>query len=378
MNLAITDNLATERQAFADLAKDFAAKKLMENWEEHDRYPFSELYTDAIEDAGIVGFYGVNLPCDFGGVEMNTSMIAVILERLSETDSSMAGIIFTNAAALEIINAASESGDTEGTCQEIKSIGTVPLAFQAFTSPEENSIPILNKKGDAIFFGNMKYLTLGNIADYAIVPARMKDEKAFSYYLIDLRDKGVKKSEPVVSLGLHACPSVDVTLENVPVQIIGKPDEGAVCFNTMKDRMSICIAAMSLGIMRASFKSALEYTEERYQGGRQIIDWPQVRMMLANMAVEVKIAETCFAMAMQELDMNKQGWEKTAAAAAIHLGELATRTATDGVQLFGGNGYTKDYPQEKRMRDARQAQCLLGMMPLKKINYIARIIEENK
>jgi alkylation response protein AidB-like acyl-CoA dehydrogenase len=100
--------------------------------------------------------------------------------------------------------------------------------------------------------------------------------------------------------------------------------------------------------------------------------------MLANMAIEAKIAESSLSMACQEMNMDVSGWEKTAEAAAIHIGEMASRAAQDGVQLLGGNGYTKDYGQEKRMRDARQAQCLLGMVPLRKMDYISRVIEENR
>ena len=101
-------------------------------------------------------------------------------------------------------------------------------------------------------------------------------------------------------------------------------------------------------------------------------------MMLANMAVEVKIGESCMAAACREIDCEEQGWEMTAQAAAIHIGELANRVTADGVQLFGGNGYTKDYPQEKRMRDAKQAQSLLGSPLLRKKSMIDAVIKEMK
>ena len=135
---------------------------------------------------------------------------------------------------------------------------------------------------------------------------------------------------------------------------------------------------MSVGLMKGSFKEALEYAADRYQGGRQIIDWGQVRMMLANMAILTRIGESCLAAACRELDDAAPGWEKTAVAAAIHLGELANRATTDGVQLLGGNGYMKDYGQEQRMRDARQVQSLLGSALFRKIEVIGQIIEENR
>jgi len=72
------------------------------------------------------------------------------------------------------------------------------------------------------------------------------------------------------------------------------------------------------------------------------------------------------------------GWEKTARAVAIHIAEMACRATVDGVQLLGGNGYMKDYGQEKRMRDAGQAQCLLGMAPVRKMDLIDLIIRESE
>jgi alkylation response protein AidB-like acyl-CoA dehydrogenase len=382
MNTGVIETTANEyneeRQAFADLARDIATKKLVEQREEHDTYPFGDLFEDVIRDAGIVGFYGVNLPAEFGGVGMGTGMIAAILEKLSEADASLAAIVFTNAAALEIIHAASESADVAPLYQDMQGLGTVPVAFHAYTGPDELDIPVVNKAGASIIFGKIDLLPIGSIAKYAVVPAKEEAGGGFSYYLVDLGGPGVQKSEPVVSLGFHACPAVDIVMEKAPARLIGIRGGGKKYFRSMRDRMSVCAAAISLGIMRGSLNDALQYTADRYQGGRQIIDWGQVRMMLANMAVETKIGESCLKAACRDMECGCAGWEKTAMAAAIHVGEMATRTATDGVQLFGGNGYMRDYPQEKRMRDARQAQCLLGMAPLRKMDYIADVIEERR
>lgn len=377
MNTATMDSMAAERQAFADLAKEISLKKLAGKREENDRYPFGELFTDAIRDAGAVGFYGINLPEGLGGVGMNTGMVAAILEKMSEYDASLAGIVFTNAAALEILSAASSNIEDTAIYRAIEGLGAAPVAFPAYASPDEIEMPVADANHAALN-GALEYLVLGGIAEYAVIPARHMDAKGFSYYLVNLKDGKIGKSGPVVSLGLHACPAVDITLNNAPARLIGAPGDGQGCFRMMRDRMAVCSAAMSLGLMRGSFRDALQYAADRYQGGRQIIDWGQVRMLLANIAIEMKVAESCLAATCREMDCCVPGWEMTAQAAAIHAGELATRSCTDGVQLFGGNGYMKDYPQEKRMRDARQVQGLLGMVPLRKMDYIARVIAENE
>ena len=375
MNAIAVENLDAERQAFADLAVDFAAKKLAEKREEHDKYPFGELYNEAIRDAGIVGFYGVNLPADFGGVEMNAGMVAVILEKLSAVDASMAAVLFTNAAAIQIIQESARDASPAKIYEGIGDLGTIPLAFPSYASPDELDLPVASP--DGTLSGGLPYLALGGIAKHAVIPAR-GDDGGYSYYCVDLGNAGVSVTAPIVSLGMHACPAVDATLDRVPAPRIGRAGAGADYFRSMRDRMALCAAAISAGILRGSFNEALQYAADRYQGGRQIIDWPQVRMMLANMAVEMKIAATCLAAACREMDGCVRGWEDTALAAAMHTGEMAVRAATDGVQLLGGNGYMKDYGQEKRMRDAKQAQCLLGMALLRKIEYIDRIIRDRE
>ncbi|HNV47982.1 MAG TPA: acyl-CoA dehydrogenase family protein [Spirochaetota bacterium] len=373
MNAIINDMYVAERQAFADLARDFCSKRLIEGREERDRYPFGGLMEEAIGDAAAVGFYGINSPVDYGGVEMNATMLASILERISREDAGMAAIIFANAAALEVLRVAAEQTGCADVYGRIHSLGTAPIAFQSYAGPEECELPTVD--AHSLMSGGVGFLALAPIAEYAVIPARHGAGARYAYYLVALASEGVRVHDPIVSLGLRGCPAADVTFERVPATLIGTGD-GPGYFDSMRASLSIAAAAISLGILKGSLRDAMRYAADRYQGGRQIIDWGQVRMMLANMAVEERIAEACLDTAYRELDSGMPGWQLTALAAAIHVGELAVRATADGVQLFGGNGYTKDYPQEKRMRDARQAQCLLGMAPLRKMALVDRVIEE--
>ncbi len=372
----LSDALCEERRAFCDLARDLAQKKLVQGVEEHDRHPFGELFTEAIADAGTVGFYSVNLGADYGGIEMNTVMVAAVLEQLAQYDASLAGVVFTNAAALEILRLGARDGDSRDCFEGIAGLGRIPLAFPSFDSPRETELPVVDAKGR--LSGRGDYLVLGGIAECAVIAAAREGAPDYSWYLVGLASAGVTRSEPLVSLGFHACPAVDVFFDRAEARLIGWEGGGAGYYEEMCRGMSLCAAAISLGLLKGSLKSALEYTADRYQGGRQIIDWPQVRMMLGNMAVEERVGEACLQRACQERDNDLPGWPFTARAAALHIGEMAVRATSDGVQLFGGNGYMKDYPQEKRMRDARQAQSLLGMVPLKKMVFADSYIEENR
>jgi alkylation response protein AidB-like acyl-CoA dehydrogenase len=359
-----------ELQAFGELARSFALEELAPKREKSDRYPFGEQLTDAIGHAADAGFFGVNLPVEYGGAAAGAAALAAILQDLSRVDASMAAVMLTNAAACDILNQASREADGAELYRTLA--GALPLAFPTFTGLREAELPLCE---GMTLTGRLAYLPLGGLSRYAILPARSSNGASLSYYGVDIKGPGVAVSAPVVSLGLHACPAADVIFERASVRMIGMPGAASRYFAAMQSRMSVAAAAISLGILEGSFGEGLQYTKDRFQGGRQIIDWSEVRMILAGMAVEISVAQSCLESACRAVDANAPGWEQRAHAAALHIGELACRATVDGVQLLGGNGYMKDFGQEKRMRDAKQAQCLLGMPLVRKIDFIGRIVD---
>ena len=206
------------------------------------------------------------------------------------------------------------------------------------------------------------------------MPAKIKGQEGYSFFLIDLKDKGINKSQPIFSLGLHACPAVDLNLVGVAGTLIGKEGEGAKYFDQASDRMHSAVAAMQCGIMKGSFNEALDYSQQRCQGGKEIINWSGLRMILGQMAVQVKIAEMVVSEAAMAVENQEHQWNLYTRAAALHLSELACKLTTDGIQCLGGNGYMKDYGQEKRFRDAKHVQAFLGLAPMKKLGLVKSII----
>jgi alkylation response protein AidB-like acyl-CoA dehydrogenase len=167
---------------------------------------------------------------------------------------------------------------------------------------------------------------------------------------------------------------VDLTLSNVKGTLIGEEGKGSVYFEKMADRMHAAAAAISLGIMKGSFREAFDYAKKREQGGHTIINWSEVKMLLANMAIKISNAEMVLERACKAVDSHEPKWETRARAAALHIQEMACDLTTDGVQLLGGVGYMKDFGQEKRFRDAKHVQALLGITPVKKIAFIENMI----
>ncbi|HPR04597.1 MAG TPA: acyl-CoA dehydrogenase family protein [Deltaproteobacteria bacterium] len=373
--------LNKDLKPFEELITKFNKEELKPHVEEHDRYPFGNLDTNVIEEGFQkiydLGFMGIMMPEKYAGIGQGISALCMMLGHAAEVDASYALIIFTSAMSQQIILNAKADGIAEKIYPVAQSAREYLIAFPSFTDPGQAAIlpqASFDRKGYTLT-GKLDYLVLGNFSRWAVVPARTAGSKGYSFFLVDLSDKGVTKSGPIFSLGLHACPIIDISLEGVSAQIIGEEGEGETCFETTSHIMHVAAAAINAGIMRGSLKEAIEYTREREQGGRPVINWSEVRMVLANMAIKSKAAELCVTQTCKAIDENLKDWSQISIASTLHVHELACDLVNDGVQILGGNGYMKDYGQEKRYRDARQVQALLGLVHLKKLALIKEIIE---
>ncbi len=354
---------------------EFSRKELAPDREENDKYPFGPFFDTVLNKAYELDFFHTLLPEELNGVGQGVSAFCVILDNICREDSSLAGIIFTNSAAQEIMLSA-KSLDALKKNAGVDKVQDFLIAFPVFNNPSEIDHLADAKKvnGNYILSGSVEYVSLGNIASQGLIPAKIQGKEGISFFLIDLSDKNVDKSSPIHSLGLHACPAVDLEIKNVKGVLIGKEGAGNTYFEEMSDKMHVAAAAMSLGIMKGSFKEALEYSQKRFQGGREIIHWSEIKMILATMAIKINNADMTIARACGAIDKKESKWALCSRAAAAHIQEMACDLTTDGIQVLGGVGYMKDFGQEKRFRDAKHVQSLLGIAPMKKIKYIEKMI----
>lgn len=357
-------------------AAEFAKKELAPNREENDKFPFGPFFESVLEKAFEADFFHTILPESLGGIGQGLNALSILLDGLCQEDSSLGGIIFTNTAAQEILLAADAGELLKKKIDKAETVNKFMLAFPVFNNPGQDDHVVRAEKQNSQYrlSGDIEYVVLGGLAGHAVIPAVMAGQKKYSFFLVALNQRSLYKSQPVHSLGLHACPAVDISLDSSKGDLIGKEEEGSVYFEAMADRLSVAAAAMSTGLMKGSFKEAFEYSKARFQGGHEIINWSEVQMILANMAIMTKNAEMIVARACQAVDQNEKGWPECSRAAAAHVQAMAGELTTDGIQIMGGVGYMKDFGQEKRFRDARHIQSLLGMVGMKKIDYIKRMI----
>jgi alkylation response protein AidB-like acyl-CoA dehydrogenase len=366
-----------ELRMLDEMAADFAAKELVEAREDHDRYPFLPLFEEVLVKAHEVGFFTLLLPEESGGGGQGITALCLILDDICRSDASLGGVIFTSALAQEVIVRAKGEALLPPAASGDHSFRETLIAFPSFDNPgETGKLPEATAKGKKFSLsGSIDYVVLAGLCGRAVLPARFEGEEDYSFFMVRLASSGIEISDPVFSLGLHACPACDLELKGVEADLVGQQGEGRSYFAAATDKMFLASAAMAAGVMKGSFTEAFDYSRQRRQGGWEIVNWSEVRMMLASVAIKCRVADMVLSEGCRAAESDEPGWRLGSRAAAIHLQELACDATTDGIQLLGGNGYMEDYGQEKRFRDAKQIQSLLGLTPLRRLDYIGRIRE---
>ncbi len=355
-------------KCFYDLAERFANKELEPKALELDHYPYSEFNRAALAAAGEVELFKLTLPESLGGSGQGMAALSIVLSRLAQTDASFAALVFISALA----QAALVKGAKKELAEKyLKTPG--PIGFPAYASPTGLPLEVKadQKSGGYSLTGKFSYLALAPVGNLLIIPAEVSGQA--SLFLVDKNAPHLKLSEPVLSLGLRQCPAADLELNGVSCG----PENLLDCevYAELAAGFGGPWAALSLGVLVGSYHAAKAFAKERYQGGKQIIEHDQVRLMLANMAVLIEVSAAACMSASRAADEGRD--LPGCFAAGIFVTDAVTRAATDGVQCLGGYGYIADYGQEKRMRDAKQIQALFGPSPVKRLEFFSsRLLED--
>lgn len=356
-------------------ASEFAKKELAPEREENDKFPFGPFFDDVLNKAFALDFFHIILPESLDGMDQGMAAFSVILDNICREDSSLGGIIFTNTAAQQVML---EAGATDLLHPVVsqESVNDFLIGFPVFNNPAEvGHLADAKPDGDGFTLsGKLAYLVLGGMAGHCLVPAKIAGQEGYSFFLAKTKDNQMAISDPVLSLGLRACPAVDIEFNNSRAVLVGQEGQGDAYFTKMADRLHVAAAAMAAGVMKGSFSEAFNYSKERFQGGQAIINWSEMKMMLSNMAIAIENADMILASAVSAVDNQSPGWERCSRAAALQIQESACELTTDGIQALGGVGYMKDFGQEKRFRDAKHIQALLGIAPMKRMKYIEALI----
>ncbi|RME15019.1 MAG: acyl-CoA dehydrogenase [Bacteroidetes bacterium] len=362
MNFELTENQKMIAEMVRNFAKDNIAPYVME-WDEKQHFP-----VDLFKKMGELGLMGVLVPQEYGGSGFGyLEYITAIIEL-----GKVCGAIGLSMAAHNslctghILQHANEEQKRKYLPKLATGewIGAWGLTEHNTGSDAGGMNTTAVKDGDYyIINGAKNFITHGISGDVAVVIVRTGekgDSHGMSAFIIEKGTPGFYAGKKENKLGMRASETAELIFQDCRVhksQMIGEEGEGFIQAMKVLDGGRISIAALSCGIARGAYEAALKYAQERVQFGKPIAQHQAIAFKLADMAMEVEAAEL---LTYQAGDMKNRGLKvtKESAIAKYYASEVAVKVSTEAVQIFGGYGYTKDFPVEKYYRDSKL--CTIG------------------
>lgn len=364
MDLTFTDEQKMMRKMVQDFANNEVAKEVSRMEEEH-RFP-----RELIEKMGELGLMGVPVPEEYGGTGMDFTSYILAIHEISKVSAAL-GVILSVHTSVGT-NPILYFGSKEQKAKYLPKLATGKyLGAFALTEPSAGS-DAANLKTRAVkqgeyylLNGSKAFITNGGEADTYIVFARTNAQggaKGISTFIIEKGTPGFEVGKEEMKMGLNGSHTVQLNFDQCKVhedQLLGQEGDGFRIAMANLEVGRIGIAAQAIGIAEAALEHAIAYAKEREQFGTPIASNQGIAFKLADMATEVEAAKL---LTYQAASLRTQGigCGKEASMAKLFAAKAAVNTSIEAVQVYGGYGYTKDYPVERFFRDAKVCQIYEG------------------
>jgi alkylation response protein AidB-like acyl-CoA dehydrogenase len=362
MNFQQTEN----QKMIAEMVRNFGDKhirpKMME-WDESQEFPI-----EVFKEMGKLGLMGVLVPEAYGGSGFGYFEYVTAIAELSKIDGSI-GLSMAAHNSLctgHILSFANE----EQKRKWLPKLATAEwIGAWGLTEPNTGSdamrmMTVGVQDGDHwVINGAKSWITHGKSSNVAVVMVRtgeLLDSHGMTAFVIEKGTPGFTHGRKENKLGMRASETTELIFENCRVHkdnILGKVGDGFIQAMKILDGGRISIAALSLGIAQGAFEASVKYSKERQQFGKPISEFQGISFKLADIATEIEAASL---LTYQAAHLKNEGKPvtKESAMAKYYASEVAVRASVEAVQIFGGYGYTKDYPVEKFYRDSKL--CTIG------------------
>ena len=367
--------LTKEQELVRQMVRDFAVNEVKPIAAEIDvteRFPMEN-----VKKMGELGVMGIPFSTEFGGAGGDVLSYIIAVEELSKVCATT-GVILSAHTSLcaSLINENGTPAQKEKYLRALctgNKIGAFGLTEPGAGTDAAGQQTTAVLDGDNyILNGSKIFITNGGVADTFIVFAmtdKSKGTKGISAFIVEKGFLGFSIGKKEDKLGIRASSTTELIFENciVPKEnLIGREGKGfGIAMKTL-DGGRIGIAAQALGIAEGALDEAIKYMKERKQFGRPIAAFQGLQWMVAEMSTKIEAARFLVYKAAW-LKENKQPYSIDAARAKLYAAELAMDVTTKAVQLFGGYGYTKEYPVERMMRDAKITEIYEGTSEVQKM-----------
>ena len=353
-------------QQVAETARDFALqyiKPQMMVWDESQEFP-----VHIFKELGKLGMMGVLVPEKYGGAGLSYFEYSAIIQEISKVDGSVGlSVAAHNSLCTGHILA---FGNEEQKMKYLPKLATAEFIgawglTEANTGSDAGNMQcVATKDGDDwIINGTKNWITHGKSGDVAVVICRTGEPRArnnSTAFIVSRGTPGFSGGKKENKLGMRASETAEMIFDNCRIPDSARMGEvGSGFKQAMKvlDGGRISIAALGLGMAKGAYEASVMYAKERHQFDKPIASFQGISFKLADMATEIAAAELLIDRAC-DLKNRGENVTKESAIAKYYSSEIAVKIATDSVQIFGGYGYTKDFPVEKFYRDSKL--CTIG------------------
>lgn len=377
-------SLTEEHIQLLDIVRNFAEKEIRpiaSKIDKESRFP-----AEIVKKLGELGFMGMVIPSEYGGAGLDPISYVIMMEEISRVCASTSVILSVNNSLV---------------CEVLKNFGTedqkqkylIPLAkgeklgAYCLTEPMSGSDAATQKtsaklEGDTyIINGSKNFITNGPQSDVLILFAMTdpsKGAKGVNAFVLDTKTPGVEIGKDENKMGIKASGTCTISFNHVRLpksQRLGEELSGFIIAMKTLDNGRIGIAAQALGIAQASLEEAIKYGKERKQFNKPIIENQGIRWMISDMQTRIEASRLLIYQAAYQKTLGGR-FTKYSAMAKLFASETATFCANKALQIHGGYGFTKDYPVERYLRDARVTELYEGTSEIQRLVIAAQTLKE--
>ena len=363
-----------------DLLKDvheFCEKEVKEQCKEYDRsgeWP-KDIYKKAID----MQLQTLEVPEKYGGPGLDRGSVAALIEEMAKADAGFATTISASGLGMKPVLIAGTEEQKERACRRITEggFGAFALTEPGAGSDAGAGKATAVKDGDSYILNGRKcFITNGGVASFYCISA-MTDKSAgtrgMSMFYIEKGTPGLSTGHEEDKMGIRTSNTCDVVLENCRIpasNLIGSEGQGFKTAMKTLDQARTWMGCVATGIAQRSMEEAIAYGKQRIQFGKPILKNEVLKFKIADMEIGIETARQMVAHSLTLMDKGMP-YTKESAIAKCYAGDVAVKAASEAIQMFGGYGYSREYPVEKLLRDAKIFQIFEGT------NEIQRIVVAN-
>jgi alkylation response protein AidB-like acyl-CoA dehydrogenase len=359
----LSDEQNMLRAAVRELADDKIAPRAAAIDEEGE-FPY-----DVLEALVRAGFHAVHIPEEYGGMGADAISACIVVEEVARACASSALIPAVNKLGSQPIILSGSQALKKDVLSQIADGAMISYALSEREAGSDAAAMRTRAVLDGehwVLNGTKAWISNAGVSSFYTVMAvtdPSKKANGISAFVVHKDDPGFSVGAKERKLGIHGSPTCEIYFEDCTIpydRIIGEPGTGFKTALRTLDHTRLAIGAQALGIAQGALDASVAYVKQRKQFGKSISDFQGIQFMLADMAMRIEAARHLIYAAAGRAEREESNLTFSSSAAKVFASDTAMSVTTDAVQLFGGAGYTRDFPVERMMRDAKITQIYEG------------------